>query len=92
MKIPKLKVRARSLAQATPCATELSAMLSCWAQNNDKMNASACASSAKALEQCMATSMAGRRGKVRKPTINYRKFTCSVAALQGEDKIRVYVC
>ncbi|KAK9898754.1 hypothetical protein P389DRAFT_193773 [Cystobasidium minutum MCA 4210] len=71
MKIPKLKVRSRSLAQATPCAAELSAMLGCWAQSNDKMNAGACASAAQALEKCMATSMAGRRGKVRKPTINY---------------------
>jgi len=72
MKIPKLKVRPRSLAQVAPCAAELSAMLACWAQHpGDKMSMGSCSQAALALEQCMATSAGAKKGKVRKPTINY---------------------
>ena len=71
LKIPKLKVRPRAVAQATPCAVEFSAMLACWAAHNDKMNGNECRERALALESCMANN-AGKRGKIRKPTINYR--------------------
>jgi hypothetical protein len=74
MKIPKLKVRPRALAQAAPCAPELTAMLTCWAAHNDKMSVGQCADTAKALEMCMANN-AGKRGKIRKPTINYRALS-----------------
>lgn len=36
------------------------------------MNAAQCAQEAMALEMCLANN-AGRKGKVRKPTINYRE-------------------
>ena len=71
IKLPRLKVRPRALAQASPCAGELSAMLGCWAASSDKMNTNDCRLAALALENCMANN-AGRKGKVRKPTINYR--------------------
>ena len=74
IKLPRLRVRPRSVEKATPCATQLAAMLACWAASADRMNTGQCAAAAADLQMCMATGgMKGRAGKVRKPTINYRK-------------------
>lgn len=56
-------------------------MLGCWATHGDKMNSGQCAEAALSLQQCMANN-AGRKGKVRKPSINYRESAsvpCAVA-------------
>lgn len=69
-----LKVKPKSLSQAAPCAPELAAMLACWAASGDRLNREKCASSAVALQECMASGAMKGRVKVRKPTINYREF------------------
>ncbi|KAI8926782.1 hypothetical protein BC831DRAFT_455023 [Entophlyctis helioformis] len=48
-----LQLKPPKVTQATPCALELSTMFNCWRALS--VDASECASSAKALSQCMAS-------------------------------------
>ncbi|KAF9562169.1 hypothetical protein CPC08DRAFT_706897 [Agrocybe pediades] len=67
--IEKLKVRPRKAAQTVMCATQLSAMLSCWAASGDFLNVQACQAHAESLHNCMRRTPMPK--KQHKSTINY---------------------
>ncbi|CAD6901744.1 unnamed protein product [Tilletia controversa] len=69
MKIPRLRVRARKEARATPCAAEFATMLACWASASDFNSAGPCADAAKALQDCMRNKAVSK--VPAKSTINY---------------------
>ncbi|EGN96003.1 hypothetical protein SERLA73DRAFT_185486 [Serpula lacrymans var. lacrymans S7.3] len=67
--IPKLKVRPRKNPTVNLCATQLSAMLGCWAATSDLASTSACKQAAEDLFHCMRTTP--MRGKQHRSSINY---------------------
>nr|XP_019048132.1 hypothetical protein I302_01897 [Kwoniella bestiolae CBS 10118]OCF27062.1 hypothetical protein I302_01897 [Kwoniella bestiolae CBS 10118] len=60
----RFKVRPRKDQIIVPCATELTSLLACFATTGDLRHTTACADSAKALQNCMSNRhVAGGKGK-----------------------------
>ncbi|KAG4301690.1 hypothetical protein PCANB_001865 [Pneumocystis canis] len=68
LRLKKLKVKPKKNRLISPCATEMSAMLGCWATHGNKPDNVLCEAFAEALKKCMK-----EKAQKTKPvnTINY---------------------